>query len=97
MSLLSDSASPQKDTTEHFRLPKFELIANQMNAIHKAVEAARPGKNFLKQFPDVPHGWMAARGDVSPGFVSLRSAVVLSSLYNPLHRAFTCYIHVSGD
>ena len=36
-----------------------------MNKIHETVEKKNPGKNLLKQYKDQPHGWTAARGDVS--------------------------------
>ncbi|WRT65468.1 uncharacterized protein IL334_002411 [Kwoniella shivajii] len=38
-----------------------------MSAIIKSVDQKNPGKNFLKHYSDMPHGWMAARGDLSGG------------------------------
>ena len=37
----------------------------QINKIYEGVEKKNPGKNMLKHFSDQPHGWTAARGDVS--------------------------------
>jgi hypothetical protein len=42
-----------------------ELTRNQMKQIHEAVEKKAPGSSFIKPYLDVPHGWMAARGEVS--------------------------------
>ena len=36
-----------------------------MNKIFKAIESKNEGKNVMKEYPTMPHGWMAARGDVS--------------------------------
>lgn len=36
-----------------------------MNQVYEGVEAKNKGNNVLQHFPDSPHGWMAARGDVS--------------------------------
>jgi hypothetical protein len=36
-----------------------------MEKIFKAVEEKNPGKNQLKPYKSSPHGWTAARGDVS--------------------------------
>ncbi|WWC60005.1 uncharacterized protein I303_102568 [Kwoniella dejecticola CBS 10117] len=38
-----------------------------INHISKTVEAKVPGKNILKHYPDMPHGWLAARGDLKGG------------------------------
>jgi hypothetical protein len=36
-----------------------------MNKIYEALEKKSQGKNKIRQFPEDPHGWLAARGDVS--------------------------------
>ncbi|WWD08664.1 hypothetical protein V865_006777 [Kwoniella europaea PYCC6329] len=38
-----------------------------MTQIQKIVESKLPGRISLKHYPDMPHGWMAARGDLSGG------------------------------
>ncbi|WWC69010.1 uncharacterized protein I206_102946 [Kwoniella pini CBS 10737] len=38
-----------------------------MNHIFKTIEAKASGKNVLKPYPDMPHGWLAARGDLKGG------------------------------
>ncbi|WVW79762.1 hypothetical protein I302_101732 [Kwoniella bestiolae CBS 10118] len=38
-----------------------------MNHIKSTVESKLPGKVSLKHYPDMPHGWLAARGDLSGG------------------------------
>lgn len=42
-----------------------EANNRQMKQIHEGVEKKAPGSSFLKPYLDMPHGWMAARGDVS--------------------------------
>lgn len=37
----------------------------QINEIFDGVEKKNPGKNFVKHYDQMPHGWLAARGDVS--------------------------------
>jgi hypothetical protein len=39
-----------------------------MNKIYEALEKKSQGKNKIRQFPEDPHGWLAARGDVSDGY-----------------------------
>jgi hypothetical protein len=41
------------------------MVNSQMDAIYSAVEKKNPGKNVLKRYPDSPHGFLAARADVS--------------------------------
>ncbi|WWC87499.1 uncharacterized protein L201_002389 [Kwoniella dendrophila CBS 6074] len=48
-------------------LPSQGEDMDVMNAISKAAESKNPGKNVLKHYPDMPHGWMAARGDLKGG------------------------------
>jgi len=50
-----------------------------MNKIFEGIEAKSKGKNVLKEFPTMPHGWMAARGDVSGLSESIRSILTYSS------------------
>ena len=39
--------------------------AAQINAIYKGLEEKNPGKNLLKHYDTMDHGFSAARGDVS--------------------------------
>ncbi|KAK4689171.1 hypothetical protein P7C73_g920, partial [Tremellales sp. Uapishka_1] len=48
-------------------LPSKDEDMKIMNAIFEGVEAKNKGQNVLKHFDSVPHGWMAARGDLSGG------------------------------
>lgn len=46
-------------------LPSQNEDMTTMNAIYNAVEAKNPGKNFIKRYDTMEHGWMAARCDLN--------------------------------
>lgn len=55
-----------------------------MNEIFEAVEKKAPGSVFVKHFDQVPHGWMAARGDLKnePGLSNYKDGYqTLSNFY----------------
>ncbi|KAI9632341.1 Alpha/Beta hydrolase protein [Dioszegia hungarica] len=35
-----------------------------INEIYEGLEKKSPGSSFVKEYPKMPHGWMAARGDL---------------------------------
>jgi len=45
-------------------LPSMNEDMKAVQAVYDAVEAKIPGKNFIKHYDTVPHGWMAARADL---------------------------------
>lgn len=59
-----------------------------INAIYDAVEKKNPGKSFVKHYDQVPHGWMAARGDLKnePGLSSYQDG------YQTLSNFFKQYL-----
>jgi len=45
-------------------LPSMNEDMKEVQAVYDGVEAKNPGKNFLKLYDTMPHGWLAARADL---------------------------------
>lgn len=46
-------------------LPSMDEDKKAVDGVYEKLEKKNPGQNFIKWYPEHPHGWAAARGDVS--------------------------------
>lgn len=69
-------------------LPSKDEDKKTTDGVYEALEKKNPGKNFIKWYPTQPHGFAAARGDLSGG----EATTAYQDAYAELIKFFRKYV-----